>query len=52
VATSAIAKPLVAATPLWVSALQVLPPIAAQVVFLAPLEAMKTIKENNTTGPV
>jgi len=50
VATSAIVKAGAVAAPFWVSALQVLPPLAAQVVFLAPLEAMKTIKANNSTG--
>jgi uncharacterized protein with PQ loop repeat len=50
VATSAIVQAGAVATPLWVSALQVLPPVACQVVFFAPLETMKTIKENGTTG--
>jgi len=50
VATNSIVQAGVAASPLWVTALQVLPPIASQVVFLAPLETMKTVKANNSTG--
>ena len=37
-------------TPVWVTALKVLPSIAIQVVFLAPMEAMRTIQKNGTTG--
>ena len=36
--------------PLWVTALKVLLPIAIQVVCLAPMEAMKTIRDNGTAG--
>ena len=48
VATSAAQAPLVG--PTVVKALQVLPPIACQAAFLAPLDAMKTIKQKGTTG--
>lgn len=52
IATGSVVTPagLIAAPPLWVTALQILPPIACQAVFLAPLETMKSIKANNTTG--
>lgn len=36
--------------PLAVKALQILPPVACQAAFLAPLDAMKSIKANKSTG--
>ena len=47
-AVGSVPAPLVG--PLAVKALQILPPLACQAAFLAPLDAMKSIKATGTTG--
>ncbi len=49
-ATAAAAIPAPLVGPLAVQALQILPPIACQAAFLAPLDTMRKIQATGTTG--